>query len=105
MGTAITVGFRLGRWSSHLREHTIQVDKTMTALGRQPREVDRLIRLVLGQYGRLEAVIFARDPAAIDRPGRDELSAADVVRAAITQAPALAAELRSTAGTMRARPR
>jgi uncharacterized damage-inducible protein DinB len=55
----VDVGFRIGRWASHLREHTVQVEKTLVFLGRSPSEVDRLIRLVLAAYGRLEAAAFA----------------------------------------------
>jgi hypothetical protein len=57
-GFAVDVGFRLGRWSSHFREHTIQVEKTMVMIGHTPTEVDRLIRLILGAWGRAEAVIY-----------------------------------------------
>ncbi len=57
-GFPVSIGFRLGRWSSHIREHTIQVEKTLTMLGHQPTEVARLVRLVLAAYGRLEAVVF-----------------------------------------------
>ncbi len=57
-GFAVDIGFRLGRWSSHLREHTIQVEKTLDMLGHRPTEVDRLIRLVLAAWGRAEAVVY-----------------------------------------------
>jgi hypothetical protein len=68
-GFAVDVGFRLGRWSSHLREHTVQVDKTLAMLGRQPTEVERLVRLVNGAYGRLESVVFALPPEDVERSG------------------------------------
>ncbi len=57
-GFAVDIGFRLGRWSSHFREHTIQVEKTMVMIGQTPTEVDRLIRLILGAWGRAEAVVY-----------------------------------------------
>ena len=57
-GAPVSLAFRLGRWSSHMREHTIQVEKTLAMLDRRPTEVDRLIRLVLAAYGRLEAVVY-----------------------------------------------
>jgi uncharacterized damage-inducible protein DinB len=66
-GAAVDVGFRLGRWASHLREHTIQVEKTLASLGHAPSEGDRLVRLVLAAYGRLEATAFAL-PASLGRP-------------------------------------
>ena len=57
-GAWVDVGFRVGRWSSHLREHTIQVDKTLVMIGWTPREVDRLSGVILGAWGRLEATVF-----------------------------------------------
>jgi DinB family protein len=68
-GFAVDVGHRLGRWSSHLREHTIQVEKTLVMLDHQPTEVDRLVRHVLAAWGRAEAVVYgaagAEDAAGI----------------------------------------
>jgi uncharacterized damage-inducible protein DinB len=74
-GYAVDVGFRLGRMSSHLQEHTVQVEKTLVMLGRTPREADRLARLVLRAYGRLEAALYAL-PAALAEAGREPLEAA-----------------------------
>jgi hypothetical protein len=58
VGFALDIGFRLGRWSSHVREHTVQVEKTLAMLGHTPTEVDRLIRLILAEWGRAEAVLY-----------------------------------------------
>jgi predicted RNA binding protein YcfA (HicA-like mRNA interferase family) len=58
VGFALDIGFRLGRWSSHFREHTVQVEKTLVMLGHTPSEVERLIRLVLAEWGRAEAVVY-----------------------------------------------
>ncbi len=57
-GFAVDIGFRIGRWSSHLREHAIQVEKTMVMIGHTPTEVDRLIRLILAAWGQAEAVVY-----------------------------------------------
>ena len=62
----IPIDFRLGRYGSHIREHTIQVDKTLAMIGRQPTEVERVVRLILESYGRLEALFVGRDGG---RPG------------------------------------
>ena len=59
-GFPVTVGFRFGRWSSHIREHTIQVEKTFIPLGHAPHEPARLVRNLLGAYGRAESVVFGR---------------------------------------------
>jgi hypothetical protein len=58
VGFALDIGFRLGRWSSHIREHTVQVEKTLVMIGHTPTEVDRLIRLILAEWGRAEAVVY-----------------------------------------------
>jgi hypothetical protein len=58
VGFAVDIGFRLGRWSSHIREHTVQVEKTLVMIGHTPSEVDRLIRLILAEWGRAEARVY-----------------------------------------------
>ena len=63
-GYPVTVGFRLGRWSSHIREHAIQIEKTMAMLGMVPDESRRLARHVLSAYGRAEAAVFGRRPGS-----------------------------------------
>lgn len=62
-GFAVDIGFRIGRWSSHIREHTVQVEKTLVMLDRHPSEVDRLVRLVLAGWGRAEAVLYGSGDA------------------------------------------
>lgn len=54
-GFPVTAGFRLGRWAPHMEEHTVQVEKTLALLGRQPTEVERLVRLIHRGMGGLEA--------------------------------------------------
>ena len=61
-GFPVTIAFRLGRWSSHIREHAIQVEKTLALLGRVPTEPERLARHLLAAYGRAEAVVIGRQP-------------------------------------------
>ncbi len=87
-GFAVPVGFRLGRWSSHIREHTIQVEKTLVMLGRVPTEPERLARLTLAAYGRAEAVVFGQ-------PDAD--SAAGIIRAAVGEARGTIADARRAA--------
>lgn len=66
-GIDVTVGFRLWRWSSHIREHTIQLDKTMAMLGRTPTEAERLLRTIAAAYGRLEAEVLAVPEVVVER--------------------------------------
>jgi hypothetical protein len=97
MGNAVTVGFRIARWSSHIREHTVQVDKTLAMIGWQPRETDRLIGLIHSAYGRLEAVVYAV-PAEVlesaDEAGRSPLT---VLEDALASAEDAAGEAAATA--------
>jgi uncharacterized damage-inducible protein DinB len=44
--TPMPLRFRLHRFESHLRQHTIQVDKALAALGLAPGEARRLVRLL-----------------------------------------------------------
>jgi hypothetical protein len=83
-GFPVTIGFRLGRWSSHIREHAIQVEKTFALLGHNSSEPARLVRNLLGAYGRAEAVVFGRQEVdeAVDRIVRGASEARDATRAA-----------------------
>lgn len=87
-GFAVPISFRLTRWSSHIREHTIQVEKTLAMLGRVPTEPERLVRLTLAAYGRAEAVLLGQPDAE---------GAAQIIRAAVAQARTLIAEVRTAA--------
>jgi len=103
-GIAVDVGFRIGRWASHLAEHTLQIDKTLVMLGRSPSEVERLVRLIHAAYGRLEALVFPMPAADVERPGHDGRSAATIVVAAAAEMKATAASVRSAALEARALP-
>jgi len=65
-GVPIDIDFRIGRWASHIREHTLQIDKTLDWLGYQPSEPARIVRDMLTTWGRLEARIFPVAPAGTD---------------------------------------
>jgi hypothetical protein len=87
-GFAVDVEFRLGRWSSHLREHTVQVEKTLVMLDRRPSEVDRLTRHVLAAWGRAEESVFGM---------RDSASAMEPLENAAAQARTTASEVAALA--------
>jgi hypothetical protein len=57
--------FRLGRFESHLRQHTIQAEKAVQATMGAPREVERLLRLVARATGDVEAAALGADPAIV----------------------------------------
>jgi DinB family protein len=96
-GIAVDVGFRIGRWASHLAEHTLQIDKTLVKLGRSPSEVQRLIRLIHAAWGRVEALVFPMPAAELERSGRDGRSTATIIVAAAAEMKATAASVRSAA--------
>jgi hypothetical protein len=83
-GFVVDIGFRIGRWSSHFREHTVQVEKTLVMIGYSPTEVDRLIRLILAEWGRAEAVVYGH---------ADGAAGLAVLAAAAAEARATATEL------------
>jgi uncharacterized damage-inducible protein DinB len=53
--TPMPVRFRLHRFDSHMRQHTIQVQKTLDMLGRRPNEARRLLRLIYNALAKVEA--------------------------------------------------
>jgi len=97
MGNPVTIGFRIGRWSSHIQEHTVQVDKTLAAVGWQPREVDRLIGLIYGAYGRLEAEVFAVPAELLEMADESGRTALGIVGEAVDAAEGHAHEVAGTA--------
>jgi hypothetical protein len=60
--------FRLGRFESHLRQHTIQTEKAIQAVIGAPREVERLLRLLARATGDVEAAAVGADPAIVGPP-------------------------------------
>ena len=50
------IRFRMHRFEEHLRQHTIQVDKTLAALGHPPTEAERLVRNLYNALAGVESV-------------------------------------------------
>jgi hypothetical protein len=61
--------FRLHRFEAHMRQHTIQVEKTLLAIGHPATEAERLVRLVHNALAGVES-------ATVDGVGESERSAA-----------------------------
>jgi hypothetical protein len=51
-----SIRFRMHRFEEHLRQHTIQVDKTLVAIGHPPTEAERLVRNLYNALAGLESV-------------------------------------------------
>jgi hypothetical protein len=50
----LSLRFRLHRFDSHLRQHTVQIDKTRESIGRTPNEAQRLLRLIYAALAQAE---------------------------------------------------
>lgn len=57
------IRFRLHRFEAHLRQHTVQIEKTLAAIDHPPTEAERLVRLV---HDALAGVESAWSPAGDD---------------------------------------
>lgn len=55
-GAAYPARFRMHRFEEHVRQHTIQVDKTLVAIGHPPTEAERLVRIVYTALAGVESV-------------------------------------------------
>ena len=51
---AMPLRFRLHRFEEHLRQHTIQLDKTLVGIGRGPSEAHRLVRNIYNALADIE---------------------------------------------------
>jgi uncharacterized damage-inducible protein DinB len=59
--------FRLHRFESHLRQHTIQVEKCRAALGYGPTEINRLLRMLSGALASVEAYLIGDEGLGDER--------------------------------------
>ena len=53
--------FRLGRFDAHMRQHTIQIEKTLQELGYVPGESQRLLRLIFVALAQVESGLIGSD--------------------------------------------
>ncbi len=75
-GKPYSLEYRLHRMDAHLRQHTVQVEKTRAQLGRAPSEAQRLLRLVFAALAEVEGI-------AIGGPGpgmQERLVTAESIR-------------------------
>ena len=57
-GSPFTVEFRLHRLDAHMRQHIVQIEKTLDALGQSPAEPRRLLRLIYAALADVDRVII-----------------------------------------------
>ena len=65
---------RLGRFASHMRQHTIQIEKTLPATGRPLNETRLLVRRIFNRLAAIENAGRSLDPSAA-QPARDAILA------------------------------
>jgi hypothetical protein len=53
--------FRLHRFDSHLRQHTVQAEKTLDNLGHPPSEAKRLLRMIYAALAGVEGVTIGAE--------------------------------------------
>ena len=86
-GYDLDLRFRLLRFDAHLREHTIQVDKTLLGIDRTPNEPARLVRLLYNALGEAEGAAIGAERMVVAEWERVERSVTEVtgrLRAAVT---------------------
>jgi hypothetical protein len=59
--TRFHVGYRLHRFEAHLRQHTIQIEKTLAATGAGPGENQRLIRVLFSALAEVNGLLILPD--------------------------------------------
>ena len=64
------IGFRLHRFDAHLRQHTIQVEKTLAGIDHYPREAERLVRLLYGALGEVEGAVIGVPGMGVEQRGK-----------------------------------
>lgn len=63
--TKYPVRFRMHRLEEHMRQHTVQVDKTLAGIGHPPSEAERLVRLLYQATGRVEAALLGAGDVSV----------------------------------------
>jgi len=57
-GAPYPVQFRLHRFDAHLRQHIVQVEKTLHCIGGGPQEIHRLLRLIYAALAEAEGALI-----------------------------------------------
>ena len=75
--TQMPIEFRLHRFDSHLIQHTVQVEKTLAAIGLEPNEAKRLLRRVYNTLAEVEAATIGMEdiPSAQQEKAASEIVA------------------------------
>ncbi len=97
-GEEYSLQYRLHRFDAHLRQHTIQAEKTLMAIDRSPNEAIRLLRLIYQALAEVEsATLGAAELGGVQRRALagQIVERAEAVVAAVAQARQMAAAVSS----------
>jgi ankyrin repeat protein len=57
-GEPFDLQYRLHRFEAHMRQHTVQVEKSLDQLGRSPNETRRILRLIFAALAEVEGILI-----------------------------------------------
>lgn len=77
------IRYRLHRYEAHMRQHTIQIDKTLVAIGLAPGEGKRLVRMLYNALAEVDGALIGADGTL--KAERIELANTFVMRTAELQ--------------------
>jgi DinB superfamily len=60
-GTRFPIRHRLHRYEAHFTQHTIQIDKTLVAIGQIPSEASRLLRKIFAALAEVEGTMIGAE--------------------------------------------
>jgi hypothetical protein len=60
------IRYRLHRFEAHMRQHTIQIDKTLASIGLTPTEAKRLIRMLYSALAEVDGALIGADETLKD---------------------------------------
>jgi hypothetical protein len=64
--TIFPIRHRLLRYEAHIIQHTVQIDKTLTAIGQTPSETKRLIRYLYSALAEVDKYLIGEDASSKD---------------------------------------
>jgi hypothetical protein len=65
-GEPMPVEFRLHRFDSHMRQHTIQIEKILEAIGAVPSEAKMLLRIIYRAQSDVEGALLGNEGFGLD---------------------------------------
>jgi hypothetical protein len=79
--TRFHIGYRLHRFEAHLRQHTIQIDKTLIAIGIFPSEANRLNRMLFSALAEINGFLIVQE----DKKNQESIELARTIEARVKE--------------------